>query len=522
MQPVSSSSHELGVSSSFRNSQPSWRWPWGRLACLPNFCFGRRPRFVSDALPVGDPDGGTSCEVVYGDTESVKKTMSTEMYDEALEGHAADDKVPLSGGLRLDDGMAYSQIKRNRRVNEDSYLFESRKLADGSRVSLIGVFDGHGNEQLSQWLSVHFPDIFYRVFRILQNSFSVHSVQECVAYTKKLFPSEGSYKSRLVRILSLNCVDFISLSLCVALAICDERAMTLATVDTAHGGSCATVVAVVDCGIFMATIGDSSVALVGYDSEITNCDYSILLRTSDHRPSCRPDEVLRVKAAGGSIYKNNAVGMAFSSLNVTRSMGDTLWRANDDWGRDKTTDPSDRKTTTTTSSPLVLDKSITDFSKQKGCVGIISDPEWYSCYLHTDDQNEYRWDIKSNCKDPKLSDYLSSESDGMTVVPASFKFLLVAGSDGFWETQAFSQILNETKFSNPTAAHLVEIAQSYIGLHPHDDATMVLATMALDPPPLQVGRDAAAAMQVRRHRSLDDNNKVATKPEPRTLDYLFS
>ena len=363
----------------------------------------------------------------------------------------------------------------------------------------MGVFDGHGNEQLSHWLSANFSQIFFKVFAIFQQSFGL---PHCIGYVRKLFPSEESYKSRCSRLYALNCPEFISLSLSTSFALCEELAMNIAHVDTAHGGSCATVVAVTRSGFYAAKVGDCSASLV----TVPAC---VILKTSDHRPSTRPDEVHRVTSLGGLVYKGNSVGMAFSSLNVTRSLGDTLWRANDDWKRDKTREASN-------SAALAVDESLSSFSRTKGCVGVSSDPEWYSCQCVKQEEEEenpfsFHWQVSTNSPDKTPS-----------VKPRRFEqgapsFFLVIGSDGFWETSANSAILQRLCSAKkiPSVPELMEIAKDHIGSAPHDDSTVLIAKLDVDPTLLTPPEEARGGSDG------EGSNRRARRSNKDPLDYLF-
>ena len=427
----------------------------------------------------------------------------------------------LNGGLRPVSAVAYSQIKLNRGINEDSFLAESRELTSGARISLIGVFDGHGNEQLSHWLSKHFGDIFFKVFSIFQQSYGLPN---CFEYVRRLFPSDESFRARSKRLSSLNCPEIVTLSLCATFAICEEQAMSLAHIDTAHGGSCATVIAITNAGFFVAQVGDCSAALLSVDS-----DSHLVLKTSEHRTTCRPDEVARVESLGGSVYKGNAVGMAYSSLNVTRALGDVLWRANGDWKRDNTRDR--------VSNQKAIDESLTEFSKQKGCVGVSSEPEWYSCCCSggtTGGEDVVHWAISTNAPREFMS-----LSDKRLWKGQQLSFFLLVGSDGFWETSAMTSILKRLDYSESLSADdLVAVSTTAIGRAPHDDSTVVIIELKIDRDgltgkpmshhkrqhtitnSLAGSSDGEASLSVKRkgrRRSASIDNK-----DNAHLDYLFS
>ena len=381
----------------------------------------------------------------------------------------------LTGGLRHASGVAHSQNKGGRIINEDSFLVESRELACGDSITLLGVFDGHGNEQLSHWLAQHFGDIFFKVFSILQQSYGL---PDAFNYLRKLFPSDESFRARSKRLAVLNCPEVITLSLCSTFAICEEQAMSLAHIDTAHGGSCATVIAVTNAGFFAAQVGDCSMALLHGSN--------IVMKSSDHRTNCRPDEIARVEALGGSVYKGNAVGMAFSSLNVTRSLGDVLWRANEDWERDNTRDQ--------TSNQKAIDASLSQFSKDRGCVGVTSEPEWYSCCCHggtSGGEGVVHWALSTNAPREFLTLSTTRLYKG-----EDLRFYLVVGSDGFWETSAISSVLRKLdgEGSSVTAQELCDTSASVIGKTPHDDSTVVFLELRIDKDSL-IGGSASAVYQ---------------------------
>ena len=416
----------------------------------------------------------------------------------------------LVGGVRPLAGLAYTQIKGGREVNEDAYLLESREMASGSRISLMGVFDGHGNEQLSHWLSNHFADVFFRIFTIFQQSYGLPN---CFDFIRKLFPSDESFRIRSKRLAALNCPEMVSLSLCATFAVCEEQAMTLSNVDTAHGGACATLVAVTYAGFFAAQIGDCSLSLLSKSPSV-----STLFRTADHRPADRPDEISRIVGLGGAIYKGRAVGMAFSSLAVTRSVGDSLWRANDDWKRDKTRDGEGQ---------LAMDEALSDFSRTKGCVGITSEPEWYSCCLQggsSGGEQVVHWAVSTN-----------APSEVLSMVPKIFqptedlRFYLVVGSDGFWESAAVATIshrIDDNGRSPPSANELIEAAAAVIGTTPHDDTTVVVAELLVDPDGLvAAGSTISEKTSIKyrtARRSQSDQEDRHPPPRKGDLDYLFA
>jgi serine/threonine protein phosphatase PrpC len=430
----------------------------------------------------------------------------------------------MKGALRFVSGTAYSQTKRGREVNEDSHLLETRELPSGSSVTLVGVFDGHGNEQLSHWLSLNFADVFFRLFSVFQQ---VYGLPDAMEYIRKMFPSDDSFRVRSKRLTALNCSDVVTFSLCASFSVCEEQAMSLANIDTAHGGSCATVAAITRAGFFVAKVGDCSAALISPSPPI-----GLILKTSDHRTCNRPDEVNRVLAQGGSVYKGNAVGMAYSSLNVTRSLGDTLWRANEDWRRDMTRDA--------VSNLFAIDESLSLFSREKGCVGVSSEPEWYSCCCvggTSQGEQVLHWAVSSNSPAESISSCSSKVffSDGHAV-----KFFLILGSDGFWETQAFASIMQklhheQTAFFDFSPQDLSQTAQHIIGSAPHDDSTLVVVELRIDKNELQEEPLQEEASQRRRVGSSDGEALFAKRPavtvKRRTtsasadpngpLDYLF-
>ena len=494
-------------------------------SCFSRFCSRSRRRAVRVGIPSSEPrlrargqEGFASARTASSGGEE-QSTPRPGLRAQPMEVYLSNY---MKGALRWVSGESHSQRKRGREVNEDSCLLETRILPSGLRVSLIGVFDGHGNEQLSHWLSDHFADVFFRIFSVFEQAFGLPNMLD---YICKLFPSEDSFRARSKRLAALHCSDLVTMSLCASLAVCEEQAMNLDHVDTAHGGSCATVVAITNAGFFVAKAGDCSAALISGGPYPTG----VILRTSDHRTSNRPDEVSRVLSLGGSVYKGNAVGMAFSSINVTRSLGDTLWRANEDWKRDMTKDAS--------SNQRAIDESLAQFSRDKGCVGVSSEPEWYSCCCQggrSQGQQVVHWAISSNSP-PEYNTANSAKLFKASSSATSLKFFLILGSDGFWETQAFPAILQSIESAAPNSAkNLALLASQVIGLSPHDDSTVIVAELIIDMDELQ---DDSCLTERRRAGSSDGDTLFGKRgsamsvkrrttggnePDPHgSLDYLF-
>ena len=468
-----------------------------RPSCFKRLCFGSRAassvsrRSVDSCHEPGASTYTTSTAENRGTSPVLQLPSQPSM------------SLGMPGGVCLSRALAYSCTKRGRLINEDSWILESRELFDGVRITLMGVFDGHGNEQLSHWLSGNFSDVFFKLFAIFQQSFGL---PRCIGYSRQMFPSEDSFRSRVSRLYALSCPDFITLALSVGLAICEEWAMSIANVDTAHGGSCATVIAVARGGFYVAKVGDCSASLLA--PKTRNLTFPVLLKTSDHRPVCRPDEVHRVTQLGGKVYKGNAVGMAFSSLNVTRSLGDTLWRANDDWKRDMTKDP--------TTTEMAVDEELSNFSRQKGCVGISSDPEWYvaSAVRVVSELEEstpttsplFKWEVSTNSPDKTPSIQLPPFDKG--------PFFLILGSDGFWETNANSLFVHRMAKDfpeSPTVDELMQTAVSAIGTGPHDDSTVIIAQIDVHKVD-QLGYGNIQQSPIKHRRNSEQGQ----------LDYLFN
>jgi serine/threonine protein phosphatase PrpC len=209
--------------------------------------------------------------------------------------------------------------------------------------------------------------------------------------------------------------------------------------------------------------------------------------------------------------------MAFSSLAVTRSVGDSLWRANDDWKRDKTRDGEGQ---------LAMDEALSDFSRTKGCVGITSEPEWYSCCLQggsSGGEQVVHWAVSTNAPSEVLS------------IPKIFRptddlrFYLVVGSDGFWESSAVSSISNridDNGQSTPSANELIEVAAAAIGTTPHDDTTVVVAELLVDADGLVAAGSTISEKTSTKYRTArrSQSDQEDRHPPPRKgdLDYLFA
>jgi len=245
-------------------SETSGRNGKARGSCFRRFCGSSR----TSRIPLTQRDGCArgSCDDPSVSTQTMLPPEGTAMSPRpGMKAQVAATHVAnfLNGGLRAVAAVPYSKTKGGREVNEDSYMAESRELASGSRITLIGVFDGHGNEQLSHWLSRHFADVFFKVFTIFQQTYGLPN---CVDYVRKLFPSDESFRARARHLTALNCPEVVTQSLCATFAICEEQAMSLVHVDTAHGGSCATVAAITSAGFFIAQVGDCAAALLSTET----------------------------------------------------------------------------------------------------------------------------------------------------------------------------------------------------------------------------------------------------------------
>lgn len=304
------------------------------------------------------------------------------------------------------------RTRRSPEVNEDTFVCFSRNA-----VTLVGVFDGHSSNSLSVWLKTHIEEVFTEVSSTFPTDPDQYGSLSCdLPKIWELFPSAPAAAERLASLEKLVFPNTLTLCLALTLAIAEERAICDPTVDTATAGACATLVAIDRSAgsVQAAFLGDSAFAVYipGTDSS-----WKLRYRSSDHRLPHRTDEAARVLAAGGRIFRNRAIGMEWSSLAVTRSLGDTLWKAGDFWVRDASVGKSGKKS---------LDPELVDFSRARGCIGVSSDPELV-------------------CLDD---------------LPNTFT--LVVASDGFWDT------------ANIGSSPLFESTSSLVSVAPPDDVTLIV------------------------------------------------
>ena len=90
-------------------------------------------------------------------------------------------------------------------------------------------------------------------------------------------------------------------------------------------GTTATVAIVKDKELLVANVGDSEAVLAARDGELKAISMSNI-----HCVKENPDEVERVKAAGGLIYRNRvghpALNPAYFSIGVSRAIGDLMFK----------------------------------------------------------------------------------------------------------------------------------------------------------------------------------------------------
>jgi serine/threonine protein phosphatase PrpC len=120
-------------------------------------------------------------------------------------------------------------------------------------------------------------------------------------------------------------------------------------------------------------------------------------------------------------------------------------------------------------------------------------------------------------------------------------FFLIVGSDGFWETSAFTAIRKKLEsLETPTTQQLVNLSSGIIGNSPHDDSTLVIIELEIDKEaligkPLAIqkrqptitnslcgssdGESAVASSVKRKGRRRSASNDHRTSAN---LDYLFS
>ena len=104
----------------------------GRVSCFRRFCIGSRSRAgraVRDTPEDGCQEAGAS---VYTTSTAEHRGISPNTNIRSQPSRAYSSSLANEGGVWMSSGLSFTQTKRGRAVNEDSFLLESRELVDGS------------------------------------------------------------------------------------------------------------------------------------------------------------------------------------------------------------------------------------------------------------------------------------------------------------------------------------------------------------------------------------------------------
>lgn len=188
---------------------------------------------------------------------------------------------------RYDYGI--SEERGRRKTMEDHTLViqdlgvRSLKRFGLAPQTFAAVFDGHGGEEASAYLSRH---LHVNLRKALERIFAA------VPTTQRLSTEEVDSK--------------VKEAAAKAFKKTDEDFLNKGNVDA---GSTATTVLILGRRIYSCNVGDSRT--------IISREQSLLLCSSDHKPA-REDEARRIREAGGFIFQNRVMG----ELAVSRAFGD--------------------------------------------------------------------------------------------------------------------------------------------------------------------------------------------------------
>jgi len=136
----------------------------------------------------------------------------------------------------------------------------NKKIQQWPRISFFGVFDGHGGETCSSFLKHNFLN-----FLIEDKSFPIDIKEAIINAVEK---AEKEFNRKYVDMLNNN-IDF--------------------------SGSCACIVLIIECKIYVINIGDSRAIMS------LNNGNKIQPLTIDHKPN-NPKEFDRITKIGGKVY----------------------------------------------------------------------------------------------------------------------------------------------------------------------------------------------------------------------------
>ena len=166
----------------------------------------------------------------------------------------------------------YQGIVRNYNEDRVSIIINMNKPKDYTKgrwpkTSFFGIYDGHGGEGCSEYLR----DNLHKL--ICNNDYFPENIPEAIKFG--ISKAEQEFINNFA--LSENKEEIIDKS-----------------------GSCAIIILIVDTNIYIANVGDSRCLLSMNDG------HNYVEVTKDHKPNS-PNEIIRIKKNGGSIYQSQTV-----------------------------------------------------------------------------------------------------------------------------------------------------------------------------------------------------------------------
>ena len=347
------------------------------------------------------------------------------------------DTIPKNA-LKFDFVESFSIPKGSRRSpleNEDTYA--TFRL---HQTLFATVFDGHGGSSVSRWLRQNVSKTFLDITSSLsQDELSTNMDATSVEFyapagLKQLFPA-GVLRRELSELVF---PDTLTFALTLTLVLLHERLLAIEGVDSVTQGACASIIAVDLRRGFMhaAYCGDTGVGVFNRGPPPV-----LRFRSSDHHPS-RPDENERVLKEGGRVFRGRAVGVEFSSLGVTRAIGDSIWQVGDGWLRDRSKAKN---------GDFLIDNDMIEFARGRGCTGVSNIPEFFTLEFSPSEETQ---------NEEFLNPFPLTNPPIKAAVSLPEKFSVIVASDGWWDGVGFYLKGRDAKNSIPAA--------------PADDATAVI------------------------------------------------
>lgn len=227
---------------------------------------------------------------------------------------------------KLDDGegsfykYGRGEMQGWRSSMEDASIAEDlEKDKDGNDRSIFGIFDGHGGNQVAEFVRDHFVKELV-ASENFQNENYPEALEDTFKKMDELMKTKSGEKELKSHIKDLEEPSKED-------AGDSEEFNPWGNMEGAESsaglcGCTACVVLVVGNKVYCANAGDSRCVLSRGQKPV---EMSI-----DHKPS-NPDEEKRIKEAGGHVFWDRVNGM----LNVSRALGDLIYKNGTDLDEDK-------------------------------------------------------------------------------------------------------------------------------------------------------------------------------------------